>query len=125
METRNVTFINPVKAVILVVTLVGVFALMLTHTVAGDNPLAWGMIGTIVGVCVGNGMNVVRNQEQTPVLGVRQVTMRPPTQVSLASALVAKWMAGQELDDEERAALVSYFNQPAAGVAWPPPPPAA
>jgi hypothetical protein len=63
---------NPPKFYLLLVTLMGVFALMLTGQVDTENPQAWALIGSIVGYGVGNGIAAKNGQAVEPVFKSRR-----------------------------------------------------
>lgn len=58
---------NPPKFYLLLVTLIGVFGLMLFGRVDTDNAQAWALIGSIVGYGVGNGIAARNGQNVEPV----------------------------------------------------------
>lgn len=62
---------NPPKFYLLLITLLGVFALMLFGRVDTDNAQAWALIGSIVGYGVGNGIAAKSGQPVEPVFKPR------------------------------------------------------
>lgn len=58
---------NPPKFYLLLITLIGVFALMTVGRIDADNAQAWGLIGSIVGYGIGNGIAARSGENVEPV----------------------------------------------------------
>jgi hypothetical protein len=80
---------NPPKFYLLLITLIGVFALMLTDHIDTDNAQAWALIGSIVGYGIGNGIAAKAGQVVEPVFTTRR---RPPVDDQGTLDVVLGWL---------------------------------
>lgn len=77
---------NPPKFYLLLITLVGVFALMTVGRIDADNAQAWGLIGSIVGYGIGNGIAARAGESVEPVF-----KRKAGDQGSIAWSILAGW----------------------------------
>lgn len=83
---------NPPKFYLLALTLIGVFVLMSLGRIGTDNAQAWGLIGSIVGYGVGNGIAAKNQQPVEPVFGAKRRAAPGDDAGALELRLVLGWL---------------------------------